>query len=306
MRVLVTGGNGFVGRAVARALRAEGHEVVAGSRRGEGVEGTRGVRLDVTDEASVRKAVSEVRPDAVVHLVGIIAEVARERQTFERVHVEGTRHLVTALPAGTRLLHMSALGANENSRSGYSASKARAERIVRDSNLRATIFRPSLIFGRGDDFFGRVLKNLVSQGPIVPVIGDGSFKFRPVSAPDVAQAFERALAEPGLAGHTFDLTGPREYRFDDLLRLELAALGKKKPLVNVPLFLMNLAVPAMQILPKPPITRDQYAMLLEGNTADPEPARSAFDLPMRRLEDDLPEIVGHAKGSGGLSAGTGD
>ncbi|WP_045233983.1 complex I NDUFA9 subunit family protein [Deinococcus pimensis] len=293
MRILVTGGSGFVGRAVVQQLVADGHDVRVGSRGGKGPTGAPGVPLDITDPASVERAVRHARPDAIVHLVGIIAQ--KGRQTFERVHVEGTRHVIAAAPAGTRLIHMSALGAREDSRSRYSSSKARAERLVRESGLPATIFEPSLIFGPGDDFFGRVLKNLVSQAPVVPVIGDGAFPFRPVSVHDVALAFSRALKRPDTAGRTFVLTGPREYRFDELLKLELAALGKRKRLVRVPLALMNLAVPAMRILPNPPITTDQYAMLVEGNTADPEPARGTFDLPMLRLEDELPVILGTAR-----------
>ena len=289
MRILITGGNGFVGRAVARQLVADGHEVTVASRRGLPAEGAHGVALDVTDATSVRRALTDVAPDAVVHLVGIIAE--RGRQTFERLHVEGTRNVLAALPAGTRYLHMSALGARLDSSSRYSSTKARAEQAVRESGTRWTIFRPSLIFGVGDDFFGRVLRNLVSLPPVVPVIGDGSFPFRPVSVEDVALAFARALGNEASVGQTYELTGPVQYRFDELLRLELSALGRRKLLLPVPLTLMRIAVPLMQVLPSPPITRDQFAMLVEGNTADPARARDAFGLPMLRLETRLPEIL---------------
>ncbi|PYE54491.1 complex I NDUFA9 subunit family protein [Deinococcus yavapaiensis] len=292
MRIFVTGGNGFVGETVTRQLLRDGHDVVVGSRDGESVDGARGVRIDVTDFGSVQRAFGEVQPQGVVHLVGIIAEVKKRGQTFERVHFEGTRNVLAATAPGTRYVHMSALGARPDSKSGYSATKGRAEQIVRGSPLAWTILRPSLIFGPGDDFFGRVLRQLVSQGPVVPVIGDGGFLFRPVSVEDVALAFSRAFSTSASVGHTYDLTGPTEYRFDDLLRLELGALGKRKPLVHVPLALMKLAVPMMQILPAPPITRDQFAMLLEGSTADPTAARTTFDLPMLRLEDALPRILG--------------
>lgn len=293
MRVVVTGASGFVGRAVVRELRARGHEVLAGSRGGRDVEDAPGVALDVTDASSAKRvfgaAFGGAGPEAVVHLVGIIEQ--RGAQTFERVHVDGTRNVLAATPAGARYLQMSALGARLDSKSRYSSSKARAEQLVRESGRPATIFRPSLIFGPGDDFFGRVLKNLVSQAPIVPQIGDGHFPFRPVGIGDVAAAFAGALERPETIGQTYQLTGPTEYTFRQLLELELSALGKKKPLVPVPLALMNLAVPLMQILPRPPITTDQYAMLTEGNTADPEPAQSVFDLGMERLEDHLPQIV---------------
>ncbi|AWN23528.1 NADH(P)-binding protein [Deinococcus irradiatisoli] len=289
LRVLVTGASGFVGKAVVGELLRRGHTVLAGSREGQALPGAAGIKLDVTRQDSVQAAVNEVQPGAVVHLVGIIAE--RGEQTFGRVHVEGTRNVLAALPAGARYLHMSALGADPASQSRYSSTKGQAEQLVRASGAAYTIFQPSLIFGPGDDFFGRVLKNLVSQAPVVPQIGDGHFPFRPVSIEDVAAAFAGALARPETVGQTYALTGPVEYTFRELLNLELAALGKRKPVVPVPLPLMNLAVPLMQLLPNPPITKDQYAMLLAGNTADPEAARRAFDLPMLNLEERLPHLL---------------
>ncbi|MDB5046706.1 MAG: NADH-ubiquinone oxidoreductase [Deinococcus sp.] len=302
MKVLVTGASGFVGNAVVKELHSRGHQVFAGSRRGTaGQAGVVGLPLDVTDHGSVLRAMGQANPDAVIHLVGIITQ--QGTQTFERVHVEGTRNVLAALPRGARYVHMSALGAREDSDSRYSTSKARAEALVRASGAAFTIFQPSLIFGVGDDFFGRVLRELVSTAPIVPQIGNGQFPFRPVSVQDVAQAFVGALELPASIGQTYALTGPDEFTFRALLELELAALGKKKPIVAVPLALMNLAVPAMQILPKPPITSDQYAMLKEGNTAPNEPARRTFNLPMLHLADHLPDIVRQVGGKPSSPAG---
>ncbi|ACO45334.2 complex I NDUFA9 subunit family protein [Deinococcus deserti] len=287
--VLVTGATGFVGRAVVKELLGRGHRVFAGSRGGEAVGGASGLKLDVTDPGSVTRAVGEADPGAVIHLVGIIQE--QGDQTFSRVHVDATRHVLAATPRSARYLHMSALGAGEIPGSRYSVTKGEAEALAQRSGLNWTIFRPSLIFGVGDDFFGRVLKNLVSAAPVVPQIGDGRFPFRPVSVEDVAQAFVSALDRPETVGHVYALTGPQEFTFRELLELELAALGKKKPIVPVPLALMNLGVPLMQVLPNPPITRDQYAMLKAGNTAPNDEAREVFRLPMHRLQDRLGQIV---------------
>lgn len=287
--VLVTGASGFVGRAIVAELQRRGHGVVAASRRGQSVGGAPGVPLDVTDADATRRALRDVRPDAVVHLVGIIQE--KGDQTFARVHVDGTRNVLNATPRGAPFIHMSALGAGGIPGSRYSVTKGQAEGLVEHSGLPWTVFRPSLIFGVGDDFFGRVLRQLVSTAPVVPQIGDGTFPFRPVSVEDVAAAFTQALERPHTGGKSYALTGPEEFTFRQLLDLELAALGKKKPIVPVPLPLMDVAVPLMQVLPSPPITRDQYAMLKAGNTAPNDAARAAFDLPMLRLQDRLPLIV---------------
>lgn len=291
MRVLVSGATGFVGKRVVQDLLSAGHVVFAASREGKPVPGATALKLDVTNPSSCVSAVQAAQPEAVVHLVGIIRE--KGTQTFERVQHGGTQNLLEA--AGSlrpRWLQMSALGAREGTSSGYFTSKAQAEGRVKTSSLDYTIFQPSLIFGEGDDFFGKVLKNLVSVAPIVPVIGHGLFPFRPVWVGDVSKAFVTALEVPQSVGKTYLLTGPKEYTFKQLLSLELETLNKRKPLVHVPLWAMNLVVPLMQMLPNPPITKDQYAMLLDGNTGDPAPARDTFGLHMEPLENWLPRILG--------------
>jgi uncharacterized protein YbjT (DUF2867 family) len=293
MNILVTGASGFVGRAVVTELLARGHKVFAVSRGGNPVGQAAGIAADVTDLGSVQQAFgqasSEGELDAVVHLVGIITE--KGAQTFGKVHVQATRNVLASTPRQARYLHMSALGADPASPSGYSRSKGDAEALVRQSGLSWTIFQPSLIFGMGDDFFGNTLRQLVSLPPVVPQIGNGLFPFRPVSIADVATAFAQALERPQARQQTYTLTGPQEYTFRQLLELELKAVGRHKPIIPVPLVLMNLAVPLMGLLPNPPITKDQYLMLKAGNTGDPEPARSDLGLPMQHLEDHLAAIV---------------
>lgn len=291
-KILVTGATGFVGQAVIRQLCADGHQVWAGSRSGQHVLNAQGVKLNITRQDSVTQIMDIIQPNAVIHLVGIIDE---EQQSFEAVHVQGTQHILSSLQKGTRYLHMSALGADLHSKSKYSSTKARAEQLVQQASLAndlgATIFRPSLIFGEGDDFFGRVLKNLVSLPPVVPQIGQGEFPFAPVSVEDVALAFSRVLSLPQTKDKTYELTGPDIFTFRELLLLEMHALGMNKPLLPIPLPLMDRLVPLMGILPHPPITMDQYIMLKAGNVADPLPAAEAFDLPLIRLWPRLAELL---------------
>jgi uncharacterized protein YbjT (DUF2867 family) len=301
LKITVTGATGYVGHHVIRELLERGHIVTALSRSGVKSSTASGKTLatfenvkyiggDVSTGRNLEQAFAGA--DVVIHLVGIIIE--HKDQTFANVHLGGTKNVLEAAKkAGVkRYLHMSALGAAANAVSGYSSSKFMAEELVRASGLEYTIFRPSLIFGEGDDFFGRVLKNLVSSAPIVPQIGDGSFPFRPVWVGDVAKCFAQALDIPSSIGQVFDLVGGQEFSFKELLHLEMNALGVKKPLVPVPVFLMDIAVPLMQILGSlAPITTHQYAMLKAGNTADPSEVNATFKLENRSLETELPKLL---------------
>lgn len=296
MHILVTGASGYVGkRIVALALEA-GHSVKALSRSGSVADlesnNVTSVAADIGNLPALREACSDV--DAIIHLVGIIRE--KGKATFEHVHVEGTRNVVTAaLDTGVqRYIHMSALGAKNDaltSTSAYMRTKAEAEHIVKGSSLDWTVFRPSLIFGKDDEFFSTVLRELISLPPIIPQIGDGSYLFKPVWLGDVASSFVQALAQEDSFGKSFDLVGPKEYSFRELLELERKTLASKKPIVPIPLPLMKLAVPLMQILPNPPITTDQFAMLLAGNTSDSTTAENTFNLSMTNLESILPDML---------------
>ena len=270
MRVFVVGGTGFVGRHLVDRLLQGGHTPIVLARSSRPLpQGAVFVQGDITREVPDVKGA-----EAAIYLAGIIRE---KDQTFRQVHVEGVRNLLVALKrAGVgRLLHMSALGARRGSGSRYHETKAEAEELVRDSGLSYAIFRPSLIFGPGDEFFGQVLRGLVCGPlPFVPLIGDGSFRFRPVYVGDVAEAFAGAL-ERGLEG-TFDLVGPKEYTFRELLALVMRTVGRKKPFLPIPLPLMDLLVPLLSPFPFAPITRDQYVMLKEGNTASPSPELMAL------------------------------
>ncbi|TBH21557.1 complex I NDUFA9 subunit family protein [Thermus thermamylovorans] len=285
MWVLVVGGTGFVGRHLVGRLLQGGHTPLVLARSPRDLpEGAVLVPGDITREVPDLEGV-----EAAIYLAGII----RERdQTFRAVHVEGVKNLLGGMRrAGVgRLLHMSALGARRGTGSRYYETKAEGEELVRQSGLKWTILRPSLIFGPGDEFFGKVLRGLVCQPlPFVPLIGDGRFPFRPVHVGDVAEAFARAL-ERGLEG-TYDLVGPKEYTFRELLELTMGVLGRRKPFLPIPLPLMDLLVPWVSRLPFAPITRDQYLMLKGGNTApSPEALRDLLPAP-RALEEVLPTYL---------------
>ncbi len=275
-----------MGTHLARELLAQGHEVRVLSRRGEGpLRGVRYLRGDAARGEGLRGAVCGV--DAVAYLAGII----RERgQTFEAVHVRGVENIVRAMHSCgvRRLLHTSALGARPGTGVAYLETKARGEELVRERGLDWTIFRPSLVFGEGSEFFEKDLPRLVRLPlPFIPLIGDGAYPFRPVWAGDVARAYRQSLEKPETVGRSFELVGPREYPFRELVRLVRDALGVKKPLVPFPVWFFEL----LSRLPGAPLTRDQLRMLLMGSTADPGPMRRVFELEWRSLEEELPRIL---------------
>lgn len=296
MRIFLTGGTGFVGSEVLRQLTEAGHTVRALVRPGsegklairEGVEVHRG---DVSDPGSLRGALQGC--GAVVHLVGIIREHPARGVTFRRLHAEATAHMVGAAEGQgvRRFLHMSANGAREKDATEYHRTKWEAEQTVRWSKLDWTIFRPSLIFGPGDEFVN-MLADLVRKLPVVPVIGDGRYRMSPVAVEDVAAGFARALGRPETVRQTYHCCGPQEFTYDEVLDLIGRELGKGKVRkLHQPASLVSPFVSLLDSIPGFPITREQLAMLLEGNVCDPAPWAQAFGLTPRPFPEGIRRYV---------------
>jgi len=269
MLVALTGATGFVGRFIVEHLLRREHEVRALVRDPSraGWLRDRGVALvpgDLEDQEALRSLTRGA--GAVVHLVGIILEIGR--QTFERVHVVGTRHLVDAArEAGVgRFVHMSALGARPDAgATPYHRTKAAAEDVVRTSGLSHAILRPSLIAAPENEVL-RTLVTMLRMSPIVPVIGNGLYQLQPVAADDVADAFVTACEDPSITG-TFDVAGHASMTYHQLLDELEQALGVRRRRVAVPVTVVRFAANAGMVLPNlNPITPDQLQMLLEGNT----------------------------------------
>ncbi len=282
-RVFVTGATGFVGRAVISALRAEGYAVRCLVRRGsernlrglgavERVEGDVLIRRGLIDEMS--------GCHALVHLVGIIREHPTVNATFANIHIQGTRNVLqAAAEAGVRrVLHMSALGARPGARAVYHQTKWAAEEAVRASGLSWTIFRPSIIYGRGDGFV-TMLAHMVRRWPVVPVIGSGRQRVQPVPVEPVAEGFARALSRPATEKQTYEVAGPDAVSMLDLLDLVGRGLGRRRVRkLHVPLGIIRPLAHLLHRLPGFPVTPDQLLMLEEDNVADAGAFYAAFDL----------------------------
>jgi len=278
VKVLVTGGTGFVGTSVVNRLLQRGHSVAVLARdprktRNRYNHPVETVSGNVLDPESLAAAVAG--RDAVVHLVGIIHE--KGDQTFDRMHREATENVIAAAGAAgvKRYLHMSAMGASADSPSEYGRTKAAGEKAVRASSLDWTIFRPSIVFGPGDGFVSLLAPIVRSNPGFIPVIGPGTTKFQPVAIADVARLFADALEKPDTIGKTFEVGGPQVFSLNDVYREIAAAVGKPgKPLVHFPLWYGRILATGFEWLARrgvfdaPPLTRDQLRSLSRDNAAD--------------------------------------
>jgi NADH dehydrogenase len=288
-RIFVTGGTGFVGRHIIAALGGRPLRLLVREPANQAEAGAADlVRGDVTDPASLAGTMDGC--DTVIHLVAIIEESGDA--TFDRVIRQGTENVLSeAKRAGvSRFIHMSALGAMDDPRFGYQQAKYRAEQAVIGSGLNYTIFRPSVIFGKGDGFI-TTLAGVIRSFPVIPVVGDGKTRFQPVQINDVADAFVRAVDDPeSTTNQIYELGGARPYTYEAMLDAIADELGKRKPKVNVPVGLMKVVVGASAPLPKalrPPVTSEQLKMLaLDNSTGDSATERLIGRKPVA-LEDGI-------------------
>lgn len=295
--VFVTGATGFVGRAVAHALRADGLKVRCLVRRGSehdlrGLEAIERVEGNILSRQTLDEGIGGC--DAVIHLVGIIREHRGRGITFERIHVDGTLNVLAAAAAANvrRYLHMSALGTSATARSRYHQTKWLAEEAVRASVLPWTIFRPSVIYGKGDGFVS-MLARMVEKLPVVPVIGEGRQKVQPVPVEQVAEGFRRALARPETVKQTYEVGGPDAVSMIELIDAIGKALGHARlRKVHLPIGLMRIAAGTLQAIPSFPLTTDQIAMLEADNTCDPTPFFRTFGLTPIPLQTGLARMLG--------------
>ena len=261
--VTLIGGGGFVGRYVAQELLAAGARVRVAQPRPRdawflktlgGLGQTQFVAADVRMPDTIARAVQG--SDAVVNLVGVL------QGDFQGVHVEGARNVARAAAAADAgaLVHLSALGADLESPSAYGRSKAEGEAAVRAAYPQATILRPSVLFGREDQFVNR-FAGMIAAAPVVPVLR-GETRFQPAYVADVAQAVVAALADPAShGGQTYALGGPDVISMVGLHRWIAGAIGRDVPLLELP----DAIGSALTLLPGVPITRDQWQMLQSDN-----------------------------------------
>ena len=297
MRVFVTGASGFVGREVLRQLFLAGHSVKAlvRSRRSADWLEFEGQPLEFCVGSvfqTVVLAAGMKGCDAVIHLVGIISPIGEN--TFERVHVEGTRNVIQAEEKNgiRRHIQMSAMGTGMGAVSQYHQSKWRAEELVRTSGLDYTIFRPSIIYGPADHFVN-LFAGISRFSPVLPVMGSGNGLMQPIAVKDVAACFVGALGEPTSLGQTFELGGNERLSFNQILDTILKVTHRRRFKLHLPMpvarFQARLLESIFPILLRKasPLTCDQLLMLQQDNVGDAGVALRLFNIQPESFENGI-------------------
>jgi len=298
MRIVVTGGTGFIGReVVSRLLETGSDQVVITTRTPERAPRFGGrveaVQAFAGDAVSLGKAFA--RADVVVQAIQFPnhpVEDPKRGRTYMEVDGEGTRVAVqVARNMGVRrFVYLSGAGAGQGRPQTWFRAKDVAEAAIRESGLEHALLRPSWIYGPGDHsmnrfvFFCRYL-------PVVPVIGDGRTFVHPVSVQDVARCVADSVRREDAKDKALELGGPERLSMDEIIRTVQKVLGKRRPLLHHPAKLMRLLVLPMQLLPAPILSPGSIDFILQEVELDPKPAMEYFGFQFRTLEQGLREYL---------------
>jgi uncharacterized protein YbjT (DUF2867 family) len=295
--VTVFGGTGFLGRRIVRHLRNHDFSVRVASRhpdRGHRLFGfddpqLQSVQADIQDEPSVVNALAGVY--GVVNAVSLYVEHGRE--TFHSIHVASARRVAAqARQAGVeRLVHVSGIGADAASPSLYIRKRGEAELAVRAAFDDALFVRPAVMFGPDDAFLTTILK-LLRQLPIYPMFGRGLTRLQPVYVEDVAEAVAQLMRRAETHATIFELGGPRVYSYAQFLRAVGHQAGLAPPLIPIPFAFWHRLAWVSEILPRPPLTRNQVELMQIDTVSSPQtPGFAELGISPHPIEATLQEIL---------------
>ncbi|HLG83057.1 MAG TPA: complex I NDUFA9 subunit family protein [Bradyrhizobium sp.] len=306
-RVTVFGGTGFLGRRLVRRLSASGAAVRAAARHPARAEGDNleQVVADAHDEGAVEAAIAGA--DGVVNAISLYSEHGSD--TFHSVHVDAAARIAkVARRAGVkRLVHLSGIGADPASPSPYIRSRGEGEAAVQAACPGAVIVRPAVMFAADDSFLTTILR-LLRTLPAYPLFGDGRTRLQPVHVDDVAAAIAQILRQPQKPYPVYELAGPRVYSYEELLRTIARTAGLRPVLVRTPFVVWDGLAGLAQILPRPPLTRNQVDLMQIDTTASgSRPGFGVLGVSPRSLEDELDVMLKPASEEArkGRQAGTG-
>lgn len=293
-KICVLGGSGFVGSALVAKLDAAGYSVTVLTRRRDSAKhlfllpNVSVVECNVLDEQALGSALSGA--DAVINLIGILHQ--SRRLSFDVLHHQLPARLAKiCVDLGIkRLLHMSSLQADKNAPSQYLRSKAAGEAalLAFQQKLNITIFRPSVIFGRGDSFinlFARLIKIL----PVV-MLAKPEAKFQPIWVEDVASCFVASVENTVTYGQIYELAGPKIYTFRQLVQKVMDTLGIQRPIIGLNNALSYMQAFMMELLPVKLMSRDNIRSM-EADSVSHQPFPAVFGVEPAALEVVIPEYL---------------
>lgn len=281
--ILLIGASGFIGTELVNELTLQGKEVKLLIRNPSHARHLKGivttfVQGDILDKNSILYAITD-DVTTVVNLVGILKESKWQKGvTFKEAHVKATENVIEACKEKniTRYIHMSALGANQDSKSEYYRTKFEAQELVRTSALNYTIFKPSVVFGEKDNFtklFAKVLK----LAPFVVLPGMGQNKMQPLFVKDLAKVMASSIDNEVCFNKTYEIGGKESLTFNEVIKTIGKAMNEENLFINVPLGLLKVPAFFAEFLPNAPITRDQLKMLSLDNITDSKDVKEDFD-----------------------------
>jgi len=307
--IAVIGGSGFVGRATIELIAKHSARVIVLCRNAEkakylkpmGVVGQITlVSGDACDDETLERVIAPA--DAVVNLVGILAETGSQRFTALQAELPGRIGAMAAKHDVESVVHVSAIGASATSPSIYSRTKAAGEAALLSAFPKAVILRPSIVFGAGDSFFNR-FASMAMLAPALPLPGGGGMLMQPVYVGDVAAAIAAGLGltrtRKKMEGETFELAGPNIFSFRQLMELTLSHIKRRRLLMPVPLWAMRCGAVFAGLLPNPPLTVDQVRLLASDNVADPSrPGLSEIGITPTPVDTILPQYLARFRPGG--------
>jgi NADH dehydrogenase len=294
MRIVVTGGTGFIGREVVGRLLDSGADQVVVTSRDPASAPDWGGRVErvqafAGDAVSLGRALT--RAEVVVHAIQFPnhpVEDRRRGRTYLEVDGKGTAVAAKVARAlgVRRFVYLSGAGAGQGRPQPWFQAKDLAEAAIRETGMEHVLLRPSWIYGPGDRSMNRFVA-FCRYLPVVPIIGDGRTAVDPIAVGDVARCVVEAARRSDAAGRAFELGGPEHLTMDEVVRTIQKVLGKRRPLLHHPAPLMKLLVLPMQLLPQPMLSPGAIDFVTQDVPIDPKPAWEYFGFPMKRLEDGL-------------------
>ena len=296
--IAIFGGGGFLGKHLVRQLTKLDYRVKVATRNPylKGYLKTLGnpgqielFKTDIFNSNDIRQVLKNC--DFAINLVGILYET--RKQKFNQIHAHFPYHLSNLCnELGIKnLVHVSALGVKERHVSKYMQSKLQGEKNIQDTFKPSVILRPSVYFGTDDKFFN-TFASIAQFSPALPLVGGGKTKFAPIYVGDVAKAIVKALELNNLGHKIYELGGPENYSFKELMEILLTEINKKRFLITIPFKIAKFQSYFLQMIPKPFLTPDQVEMLKYNNIVSGEyPTLIDLGISGKTIQSILPKYI---------------